>query len=385
MCLYPLMEGKMDNYNYYNKRPRRRRPSLISYVIVAIIAGIIGGFVALYFGPSYFYGDMIPAGQREDTTTTITINTSDDVNVVTAVAAKAVSSVVGITTLQQGNDYFNSQVEGLGSGVVVDSNGYILTNSHVVGDGNVNQISVLFEDGNQIPGSLLWNDSLLDLAVVKVDITGLDVAELGNSDLLQVGELAVAIGNPLGLEFQRTVTSGVISGLHRSIRITPSSVMENLIQTDASINHGNSGGPLLNNAGHVIGINTAKVQGGEGLGFAIPINVVKPIIENVINDGNYSSVYIGFTGMDLEMYERRYGLSLNVQSGVVIEDIIPNSPAANGDLQSQDVILEMDGEPIESMSTLRRLLLGYTIGDSAILLVDRNGEVSEFEITFVEF
>lgn len=355
--------------------------------MVAIIAGIIGGLVALYVGPRYFYQDLIPITDSVETDpgSSITINTSDDINVVTAVATKSVSTVVGITTLQGGNSFLNTPVEGLGSGVVVDSNGYILTNSHVVGDGNVNRINVLFEDGNQLPGSLLWNDSLLDLAVVKVDGAGFDVAELGNSDLLQVGELAVAIGNPLGLEFQRTVTSGVISGLHRSIRISPSAVMEDLIQTDASINNGNSGGPLLNSQGQVIGINTAKVQGGEGLGFAIPINLVKPIIENVIDDGSYNSVYIGFTGMDLEYYERRYGVDFDAVSGVVIDGIIPDSPASNAGLAAEDVILEMDDEPIESMSTLRRLLLGYTIGDSAKLLVNRQGQVSEFEITFIEF
>ena len=375
----------MNDYNYNNRRSRR--PSIFSYVMVAIIAGLIGGLVALYVGPRYFYQDLIPISDNANNEpgSGITINTSDDVNVVTAVASKSVSSVVGITTLQEGNSFLNSPVEGLGSGVVVDSNGYILTNSHVVGDGNVNRINVLFEDGSQLPGKLLWNDSLLDLAVVKVDRTGLDVAELGNSDLIQVGELAVAIGNPLGLEFQRTVTSGVISGLHRSIRISPSAVMEDLIQTDASINNGNSGGPLLNSQGQVIGINTAKVQGGEGLGFAIPINIVKPIIENVINDGSYNSVYIGFTGMDLEYYERRYGVDFDAESGVVIDDIIPDSPAANAGLASQDIILEMDDEPIESMSTLRRLLLGYTMGDSAKLLVNRDGQVSEFEITFIEF
>lgn len=375
----------MNNYNYYNRRPRR--PRIFSYVIVALIAGIIGGLIALYIGPRYLYGDLIPqtGSLPEDTISSITINTSDDVNVVAAVAAKSVSSVVGITTLQGGTSFFNTPVEGLGSGVVVDSNGYILTNSHVVGDGRVNQINVLFEDGNQLSGRLLWNDGLLDLAMIKVDDTGLDVAELGNSDLLQVGELAVAIGNPLGLEFQRTVTSGVISGLHRSIRISELSVMEDLIQTDASINNGNSGGPLLNSQGQVIGINTAKIQTGEGLGFAIPINVVKPIIENIIVDGQYSSVYIGFTGIDLEIYERRYGIELDVNLGAVIESVIPDSPAANANLQAQDIILEMDNEPIESMATLRRLLLRYKIGDSAILLVNRNGEISEFEITFVEF
>ena len=377
-----------NNYNYYNRRSRKR-PSVFSYIIVAIIAGIAGGLVSLYIAPRYLYGDLIPLPeiyQQNDAYSSITINTSDDVNVVVAVASKAVSSVVGITTLQEDrNPFSTSPIEGLGSGVVIDSNGYILTNSHVIGDGYVSQINVLFESGSQLPASLLWNDSLLDLAVVKVNASGLDIAELGNSDLLQVGELAVAIGNPLGLEFQRTVTSGVVSGLHRSIRVSQASVMEDLIQTDASINHGNSGGPLLNSDGQVIGINTAKVQGGEGLGFAIPINLVKPILESILEEGQYSSVYIGFTGMDLEFYERQYGLSLPAESGVVVNEILPNSPAALAGLQEQDVILQMGDEPIESMSTLRRLLLDYNVGDTTGLLINRNGELLHLDITFIDF
>ena len=377
-----------NNYNYYNRRSRKR-PSIFSYIIVAIIAGIAGGLVSLYIAPRYLYGDLIPLPeiyQQNDAYSSITINTSDDVNVVVAVASKAVSSVVGITTLQEDrNPFSTSPIEGLGSGVVIDSNGYILTNSHVIGDGYVSQINVLFESGSQLPASLLWNDSLLDLAVVKVNASGLDIAELGNSDLLQVGELAVAIGNPLGLEFQRTVTSGVVSGLHRSIRVSQASVMEDLIQTDASINHGNSGGPLLNSDGQVIGINTAKVQGGEGLGFAIPINLVKPILESILEEGQYSSVYIGFTGMDLEFYERQYGLSLPAESGVVVNEILPNSPAALAGLQEQDVILQMGDEPIESMSTLRRLLLDYNVGDTTGLLINRNGELLHLDITFIDF
>lgn len=378
----------MNNFDYNYRRPRPKRRSIFSYIIVALIAGMIGGLAALYVGPKYLYGDLLdqPQSIGNDANATITINTNEDISVVTAVASKSMSAVVGVTTLEdRGIPSVSAQMTGLGSGVVVHSDGYILTNSHVVSNGNVSRIDVLFEDGSQKAGKLLWNDSLLDLAIVKVEGSQMDVAELGNSDLLQVGELAVAIGNPLGLEFQRTVTSGVISGLHRSVRMSQFSVMEDLIQTDASINNGNSGGPLLNSKGQVIGVNTAKVQGGEGLGFAIPINSVKPIIENIIRDSNFSSVYIGFTGLDLEMFERQYGVDLPADSGAVVEEVLPNSPAANANIQPRDVILEMDGEPIESMSTLRRLLLNYSLGDTARLTIDRMGEILDVEITFVEF
>src|SRR5690606_27233341 len=193
-----------------------------------------------------------------------------------------------------------------------------------------------------------------DLAVVKVDARNLDAADLGNSDLLEVGELAVAIGNPLGLDFQRSVTSGVISGLHRSIQVDEYNVIEDLIQTDASINPGNSGGPLLNAKGEVIGINTAKIKSGEGVGFSIQINLVKQILEEVIKEGSFKNVYIGFTGTEVEVYERQFGVDLKVDNGVIVIEIAPGSPAAKAGLKPMDIILEIDNEPIESMTNLRK-------------------------------
>ncbi len=281
--------------------------------------------------------------------------------------------------------FWTRPVEGVGSGVVVNSNGYILTNSHVIGDGEGKDIKVLFENGNEMDGNVLWFDSTLDLAVIKVNGRSLDAAVLGNSDLLEVGQLAVAIGNPLGLDFQRSVTSGVISGLHRSIQVDQYNVIEDLIQTDASINPGNSGGPLLNSRGEVIGINTAKIQTGEGLGFAIPINIVKPIVEEVIQEGRFNNVYIGFTGSELEIYERQFGVDLKSDSGVVVIEVIPDSPATKAGLRPQDVITHIDQEPIESMITLRKLLYNYRIGDKATLTISRNGIISKVDITFTEF
>ncbi|KKH59039.1 hypothetical protein DU75_07475, partial [Methanosarcina mazei] len=204
----------------------------------------------------------------------INITTKEDITTVTAVAKKSMKSVVGITTVETVRDFiWERQVQGIGSGVIVDSRGYILTNSHVVGDNNADRITVLFEDGDKKVGQVIWHDPSLDLAMVKVNAINLPVADFGDSDTLQIGEIAVAIGNPLGLEFQRTVTSGIISGLNRTIPLDQYYKMEDLIQTDASINPGNSGGPLLNAKGEVIGINTAKISTGEGLGFAIPINI----------------------------------------------------------------------------------------------------------------
>lgn len=381
----------MNNYQYqnYNRPPRGR--GFFSYIIVAIIAGILGGLISVYIAPTYLYGKVIPTPEMfvnrgPIESTEITISPSENITATQAVAKKAISSVVGITAVQMQREFFWTRpVEGVGSGVVVNNNGYILTNSHVIGDGQGKDIKVLFEDGNELDGKVLWFDPALDLAVIKVNGSGLDTAVLGNSDLMEVGELAVAIGNPLGLDFQRSVTSGVISGLHRSIQIDQYNVIEDLIQTDASINPGNSGGPLLNSKGEVIGVNTAKIQTGEGLGFAIPINLAKPIVEEIIKEGGFNNVYIGFTGSEVEIYERQSGLDLQSDLGVVVVEVVPNSPAANAGLKPQDVITHIDEEPIESMVVLRKLLYKYRIGDRASLTISRNGTVSNVNITFTNF
>lgn len=383
----------MDNYNYgggYYKPPKRR--SLLSYLIVALIAGIIGGLLSVYIAPKYLYGKILPipdymmVSGEPAVVNSITINPVDETNVVAAVAKKAVSSVVGITTVEIQRDFLWSRpIEGVGSGLIVNSDGYILTNSHVIRDGNASEISVLFEDGDRREGRVLWYDATLDLAIVKVNGANFPVADLGDSDTVEVGQLAVAIGNPLGLDFQRTVTSGVISGLHRSIQVNRYSVMEDLIQTDASINPGNSGGPLLDARGYVIGINTAKIQTGEGLGFSIPINIVKPVIDEILENGSFSNVYIGFTGSEVEVYERQMDVDLKAQAGVVVIEILPNSPASVANLQPLDVIVAVDNEDVTSMSNLRKILFQYRIGDRATLTINRNGTIMRIPVTFREF
>ena len=383
----------MSDYNYYsynNKPPKNK--GFGSYVIVALLSALIGGIISSYIAPTYLYGKLLPMPEiynnMESTVipNQINITPSDNISAVTAVSRKSISSVVGITTLQVQRDLFflEREVEGVGSGVVVDPNGYILTNSHVIGDGKVKRINVLFENGDKLEGRVLWNDSILDLAIVKVEARGLPVADLGDSDKIEVGELAVAIGNPLGLDFQRTVTSGIISGLHRSIQVE-AGVMEDLIQTDASINPGNSGGPLLNSNGDVIGINTAKIRTGEGIGFAIPINIVKPIVSQVIKEGTFDNVYIGFKGTEVERYERELNVDLNTDKGVVIIEILPNSPAQNANLQPIDIIKQIDDQSIETMAQLRKTLYKYKVGDKATLTINRNGEQIKVEITFFNF
>ncbi len=380
----------IDNSNLRKIPHQRRKKGIFSYFIVALIAAIIGGMISVYIAPIYIYDKILPMPemfkQPSNNYNDIQIKTSEEMTNVSAVSQKAIKSVVGITTIETQVDLFwgKREQQGLGSGVIVDSNGYILTNSHVIGNGKADKITVQFEDGTKKDGKVLWYEPALDLAILKVEATNLPVADLGNSDDLIIGELAVAIGNPLGLQFQRTVTSGIISGLERTIRVDANTVMEDLIQTDASINPGNSGGPLLNSEGEVIGINTAKIQSAEGLGFSIPINIAKPIINQVIKEGKFKSVYIGIVGVEVEKYEKALGVDLKEDKGVIIIEVTEASPAFKANLKSGDIIKSLDDNEVKDMNSLRKLLYNYKEGDKSKMTIIRNGVEKNIEIVFEE-
>lgn len=315
----------------------------------------------------------------------ITINPTQDLTVYSAVAKKAMPSVVGITTitLQDQWPFGQREVPGVGTGVIVDARGYILTNSHVIGDGNVQDVMVLLSDGNQLKAEVLWNEASLDLAIIKVEGENLQVAELGDSDQIEVGEIAIAIGNPLGLTFERTLTQGVISGLNRTITVNAAGeTIENLIQTDASINPGNSGGPLLNAKGQVIGINTAKISSGEGLGFAIPINMAKPIVDQFIENGEFTRVYLGVQGVNVDVFESATGVKLPVDKGVYIAQIVEDSVAAKYGIQQNDIIIKIGEDTVPRMSSLIRSIYKYRPGDETTVTVIRNNEEVELDIVF---
>lgn len=251
-----------------------------------------------------------------------------------------------------------------------------------MGDGNVEEVMVLLYDGTRLPAEVLWNETALDLAIIKVEGHNLTPAELGDSDNLKVGEIAIAIGNPLGLNFERTLTQGVISGLNRSISVDQGETIENLIQTDASINPGNSGGPLLNAKGQVIGINTAKIQTGEGLGFAIPINTSKPIIEQFIKTGKFQKVLLGIRGVNADVFEGLTGVSLNTEYGIYIVEVEANSVADRYDIRSGDIIVGIGDTTTEVMGHLVRELYKYKPGDKAVLKIIRNGKEIQVEVEF---
>ena len=264
---------------------------------------------------------------------------------------------------------------------IINEEGYILTNSHVISDGQAKTVNVLFSDGSTIDGEVYWYDSQLDLAIVKVNKTGLTAAELGDSDKVQIGDISVAIGNPYGLDLAGTVTQGIISGLDRTIS-TSETTMTGLIQTDASINSGNSGGPLLNSSGQVIGINTAKASEGEGLGFAIPINTAKPIIESIIQKGSYEKVTLGIKGTDASKYAQYSKQQLSTDEGVYVAEVVSGSAAESAGIKSGDIITKIDSTNLSVMSDLTKNLYNYTKGDSATLTINRDGKEMTLKVKF---
>ncbi len=366
-------------------KKRKKRFPFFTVIIVSIISAIIGGVIGAYIAPTYLYGKYIDYPYIHQPAEKIEIIAKDtELNVISAVAQKAMPSVVGITTVSVQRDLFYGarRSEGLGTGVIVESNGFILTNSHVVDNGSAQEVQVLLNDGETLEAEVLWNDVSLDLAVIKVDAANLPVAELGESDNLVVGETAIAIGNPLGLSFERSVTAGIISGLNRSVPVSEYESIDGLIQTDASINPGNSGGPLLNSRGEIIGINTAKIQSGEGLGFAIPINTAKPIVDEFIEKGEFKKVYLGIRPYDVEQVEASYGDIEGVDSGVFIWKVYEGSSAAMAGMQNGDVLASMGGIEVKTVRQLLTELYKYRPGDETTIGIVRDGKEMELRVRF---
>ena len=365
------------------EKKRNRGKKVIAVILVVLLsagAGFGGGLAALYYGQSIL---------GTSSTNEITIKPDDDINTAEAIAAKAIPSVVGISTSTEVTyqSFFGEQKgvqNGVGTGIIVDEKGYILTNSHVVSDGNAEKIVVQLTDGREVDGKVLWNDKSIDLAIVKVEATNLTAAELGNSDDVRIGSYAAAIGNPLGLAFDRSVTQGVISGLNRTITVSDGQsqvTMDGLIQTDASINSGNSGGPLLNSRGQVIGINSAKAQSGEGLGFAIPINTAKPIVDEIKTKGEFKRSYIGIKGGNVSEYLDAYPeAKLGTKTGVYVVQIYTDSPAAEAGMKEGDIIVGLDDKKIETMTQLISTLFQYRPGDSVKLSVMRDSREMSFTV-----
>ncbi len=313
-----------------------------------------------------------PATTTEQQADKATLSSARNTPIVAA-AKKVGPAVVGITNKAYVRDWFNRvqlMERGTGSGVIYDKDGYIATNNHVVE--GASEIIVSLPDGRSVKGKVLGTDAATDLAVVKISADNLSVATFGDSDTLQVGEPAIAIGNPLGLEFRGSVTAGIISALNRSIEIGEKKL--NLIQTDAAINPGNSGGALVNADGEVVGINSAKIAASnvEGIGFAIPVNTAKPILDELAKKGHVARPYIGASLMDKDAAER-YGFEMDLHGGIFLVKVVPGSPASKAGIRAGDILINFNGKQVKTAVDLRAELNQCKVGDRIDVIIWRDG------------
>jgi serine protease Do len=354
----------------------RRKPNYVLYLSLILIGALVGGLLVFALGPSL-------AREREENTpfpagenlippeNSVTDSISIPEYPVVAIAEKVGPAVVHITNIS--TDFFNQAETTSGSGVIIDKDeGHIVTNYHVVRDAR--RIEVTLAGGESYRAQLVGGDVQTDLAVIKINAPNLPEAVLGDSDKLKVGEMAVAIGSPLGEEFAGSVTQGVISALNRKITVQSrpgEEVTLNLIQTDATINPGNSGGALVNARGEVIGINSVKVQRAdvEGMGFAIPISDAKPIINQLISKGYVSRPFIGIYNFQNITPQMAQWYDLPV--GIYVGGVFPGGPAEKAGMEVEDIIVEVDGKKATSFADLQEVLNTKQAGDELLITVVR--------------
>jgi serine protease Do len=362
-------------------------------VILAVLVGVVGGGVmggfAGYYAAQKSVSNLVPpvnvavtnspaANAQSVSPQQTNLTLKEDSAVIDAVRKVKPAVVTVINNMQPQRGFFGSVAPtASGSGVIVDSNGYIITNNHVIA--GQQSLQVIFADGSKADATIVGADSVADLAILKVDQVPA-VATLGDSNALQPGQVAIAIGSPLG-DYRGTVTVGVVSGLNRSV-----GRQQGLIQTDAAINNGNSGGPLIDTLGQVIGINTLVVRStndgniAEGLGFAIPSNQVRDIMAQLISTGHVDRPYIGISYQPVDP-QIASAMNLNTTNGVVITQVEPGTPAEKAGLRQGDVILELAGQTIDQDHALETLLFTHKAGEIVALTVLRNNQTMSVNVT----
>jgi len=368
------------------------RPGMSLIIAVAFCSALFGGLIATYAVP-YLYGSTpgdVYGGRVSYPVTNskeIIKIAKDAVSPVAAVAKKLQPSIVNINIKQTLKDIAHPDiVSGAGSGVIFSSDGYIITNAHVVSDAKDIFVTIGAEE---LKGKLVAADTETDLAVVKVNRTGLPAAGFGSTKNLQVGDLAVAIGSPFG--FEHTVTSGIVSALNRTLSLPDENSQQintyaNLIQTDAPINPGNSGGALSDSQGRVIGINTLIVSSTgvtEGIGFAIPVETAVTVARQLIDQGKASHPYMGIQGQNANStlpVDNTYG----VAKGAIVTDVVKDSPADKAGLRQKDIIVAADGKPVDTMDDLIAQIRQKKVGDTLQLTFLRNGKQKTVSVVLVE-
>lgn len=408
-----VSSNSTKNVETTNSKTKKTKNSTFKTVVISFVSGIVGASLVLglcFYVPAV--RNIFVSSDSDDSKKEVSkiftsegsvskgVSIEDYSNTAISVANKVLPSVVGIEvdfSVSANYPTFSAATQSstskaTGSGVIISKDGYILTNNHIIDTSSTttskyytvsdaNKVLVyLYEEDEPVEAKIVGSDSVTDLAILKIDRDNLTPAEIGDSDSVQVGEFAMAIGNPL--DMRNTVTSGIISGVNREIE-DDNGTMYTLIQTDAAINAGNSGGALVNADGKLIGINTLKMSGTgiEGMGFAIPINSTLDISEQLISTGKVKRPYIGISGTDVSETLSEY---YNIPVGVYVRSIQSDGPAKSSDLKAGDVIIKFNGEKIETMSQLNKKKNECKIGDEVTLTVSRSGEEHEVKITLTE-
>ena len=386
----------MGFYDDFDTKPKRKG-NTGTWIAVALVSALIGSGTTVALVPALIKNHVIDVNSSVSNTTMASTSGSNNslapkqmVNVdvqsgIVEAVNKVKPAVVGISNMQQGTDFFGRQMQeqeaGTGSGVLFDSEkGYIVTNNHVVE--GAKELEVTLEDGKRIMAEMVGTDPLTDLAVIKVDpkeVKSITAAAFGTSENLNIGEPAIAIGNPLGLKFAQTVTTGVISATKREMPTADGAFSMSVLQTDAAINPGNSGGALVNIKGEVIGINSAKISqtGIEGIGFAIPMDEAKPIIQQLIEKGKVERPVLGISPIDLADVDQQR-LDVPVETGVVIAKVSGN--AAQAGLERGDVIVKIDEDKVDDQIALRKALYKKKPGDSVKVQYYRGKELKTVDV-----
>ncbi|MBI5227877.1 trypsin-like peptidase domain-containing protein [Candidatus Micrarchaeota archaeon] len=301
---------------------------------------------------------------------------------ITGAVEKLSESVVSITSIRMGGNAFSgfAPVQGAGTGVILDKKGYIVTNNHVIE--RAEQVRISLKDGRSFQGSVIGSDPATDLAIVKISEDRLPCAPLGDSSELKVGQIVLAIGNALGLPGGHSVSTGVVSAYGRPLPGTDF-IHEGFIQTDAAINPGNSGGPLADIKGNVIGINTAMIPYAQGIGFAIPINTAKWVIQQILEKGRVIRPWLGIVGLDINpLIVKRFELPVN--SGILIVNVVPDSPIQKAGIKQGDILRAVENAMINKTSELIVELSNYTIGTQVTFVIFRDGKEQKMKVPLLE-
>ena len=367
----------------------RKKKSFFKKMIFFLISAITILGIAYYLYYTYQTIDLSSEYKTSKLNTTVSKQTTEVVTETSSNIVEVLENVskcvVGISKIKtHSNSIFsnNSATElGMGTGIVVSSNGYILSNCHVTGE-KLSTCYVTLENGYTYDGTVVWSDAEMDLSITKINANNLEYATIGDSSKVKSGETVYAIGNPIGYEFRRTITSGIISAINRTIKIEENGTttyMTDLIQTDATINPGNSGGPLILSTGEIIGINSVKITTAEGIGFAIPVNAVKPIIEKFISTNSFDEPYLGIYAYDQEVIP--YILpSANNPEGIYIVHINKDSPVKSTEIQVGDILKSIDGKTISNMIELREYIYSKNVGDTITLEITRGFVTRNYQI-----